>query len=78
MGSRVSKDQYNTWADMPFAAMNKVEGEERRARIEANRKAVEGLAPDAFADEADIPESDAQGTYYPVANIFYERGEGND
>jgi len=78
MGSRVTKDQYNTWVDMPYAAINKVEGDARRARIEANRKAAEGLPPDAFADEADIPESDAQGTYYPVANIFYERGEGND
>ena len=78
MGSRLFKDQYRTWVDMPYAAMNKVEGDERRARIEANRKATEGLAPDAFADEADIPESDARGTYYPVANIFYERGEGND
>ena len=79
MGSRLfkNKNQYNTWADMPYAAMNKVEGEERRARIEANRKAVEGLAPDAFADEADIPESDAQGTYYPVATIFYEREDNN-
>ena len=43
----------------------------------AAAQAVEGLAPDAFADEANIPESDAQGTYYPVANIFYEREDNN-
>ena len=48
MGSRVSKDQYNTWVDMPYAAINKVEGDARRARIEANRKAAEGLPPDAY------------------------------
>tara|TARA_A200000113_G_C8691167_1_gene298767 strand:- start:123 stop:365 length:243 start_codon:yes stop_codon:yes gene_type:complete len=79
MGSRLfkNKNQYNTWADMPYAAINKVEGDARRERIEANRKSTEGLAPDAFADEADIPESDAQGTYYPVANIFYEREDNN-
>ena len=77
MGSRLFRDQYNTWADMPYAAINKVDGDARRERIEANRKAVEGLAADAFADEADIPESDAQGTYYPVANIFYEREDNN-
>ena len=74
--SKEKKDQYRTWVDMPYAAMNRIEAIERRARIEANRRATEGLAPNAFADDADIPESDSVGKYYTAeTNIDWGRGD---
>ena len=73
--SKDKKDQYRTWVDMPYAAMNKLEAEERLKRIEANRRATEGLPANAFADEANVPESELLGKYYH-AGTFVESGSG--
>jgi len=78
-------DQYRTWIDMPYAAINKMDAEEKKQRIEAMRKMTEGLPEDAFADEADIPESDTIGTYRQAGTLVeswgrfdvYEGGEDN-
>jgi hypothetical protein len=69
--ARQRKNQYRTWEDMPYAAMNKIEADERAARIAATKKLSENLPPNAFADN--VVESDF-GTYYPKGTYISPGG----
>lgn len=81
MAKYKNKPHHDVWATMPFSAIGKKDAEYKEARIKAMQKMTEGLAPDAFADEADTRHEDS-GTYYSRETIIgasyigvYEQGE---
>lgn len=79
--SKAVRELHKTWATMPFAAMNRIEGNQRRRRVKAMQAMTAVLSLDAFADEADTSNENV-GTYYTKETILgvgglqtYEQGE---
>lgn len=76
--SKEKRDQYRTWDQMPFSAMNKFDAIAREERIKAMKKMTENLAPNAFADN--VVDED-YGVYYHKPTVVltgvgnYEEGE---